>query len=159
MSIRLAVAAASLSLLFGPPSIKVEAVATPATAAVKGAVFMITGRHHVSADEIRLTGRAEGIVNGKRVSQLLTLTPAGAPSTYGVTRQWAAGQPWVLVFTVLAAVHDSDGVAEATVQIAADGHVVKIDYPMGKIAGGYPWPRRAAGKEIDAALAALAKRE
>lgn len=159
MSIRLAIAAASISLLFGPPNIKIETVSNPATAVVKGAVLMVTGRHHVSADEIRVTGRAEGIVAGKRVTQNLTLIPAGSPSVYGVTRQWTAGQPWVLVFTVTSAAHDADGVAEALVKLAEDGRVVGIDYPMGALAGGTPWPRKVGAREIDDALAALARRE
>ena len=158
MLIRLAVVASCTALLLGPPNIKVEAVTNPATAPVKGAVFMITGRHHVSAEAITVTGRAEGIVAGKRLTRNLTLTPAGSAGVYGVTRQWDAGQPWVLVFTVTALAHGSDDVAEAAVRIAADGHVLGIDYPMGTLASGYPWPRRLAENEIDAALTAMAPR-
>jgi hypothetical protein len=157
MPIRLAALAASTALYFGPPNIKVEAVTDPAGAPVPGAVFIVTGRHHVSPDAITVSGRAEGIVAGKRVTRTLTLTPAGSAGVYGVTRQWSAGQPWVLVFTVSAAVHDADGIAEAVVRLGADGKVAGIDYPMGTLAGGTPWPRRVRATEIDAALIALAE--
>ena len=157
MFTRLAAATLAVALL-GPPIIKVEAVANPATAKVKGAVFMVTAHHHQDPEGVTVTGRAEGLIAGKRVSLALTLTPAGSEGVYGVTRQWEAGQPWVLVFSINAPSHDSSGVAEAVVRIAADGRVMGVDYPMGKLAGGYPWPRRVAAKEIDAALTAMAKR-
>jgi len=156
MLLRFAVVASFTAFLLGPPSIKVDAVTNPATAPVKGAVFIVTGRHHVNGEDVLVAGRAEGIVAGKRVTRPLTLTPTGSDGVFAVTRQWAAGQPWVLVFTVNVPVHDSNGFAEAAVRIAADGRVAGIDYPMGKLAGGYPWPRKVAADEIDAALSAMA---
>ena len=155
MSIGPAAIAFCAALLFGPPNIKVKAVTNPAAAPIKGAVFMITARHHVSPDGIVVSGRAEGIVAGKRVSHRLTLTPGASAGVYGVTRQWDAGQPWVLVFAVSATEHESDGVAEAAVRVAPDGRVLGIDYPMGKLASGYPWPRKMTATEIDAALTAM----
>jgi hypothetical protein len=155
MLIRLAVLASCTTLLFGPPSIRVEAVANPATAPVKGAVFMITGRHHGATEGFSVTGRAEGLVAGKRVSHPLTLIPAaGSPGVYGVTRQWDAGEAWVLVFSVDDPDHGDHGWAEAAVRIAANGRVMGIDYPLGKW-DATPWPRRVAAAEIDAALAAM----
>ena len=155
MSIRLAAVASVATLIFGPPNIKVEAVTNPAAAPVKGAVFMVVARHHVSPDNIQVTGRAEGVVAGTRISRALTLTAAASPGVYGVTPQWDAGQPWVLVFTVSSKEHDPDGVAEAAVRLSADGRVLGIDYPMAKLANGYPWPRKVTAKEIDTALAAM----
>jgi len=155
MSTRLAALAACSTLLFGPPSIKVEPVADPATAPVKGAVFMITGRHHGATEGFTVTGRAEGLVSGKRVTHPLVLTPAaGSPGVYGVLKQWDAGQPWVLVFAIDEPDHGEHGWAEASVRIAADGRVMGIDYPLGKW-DTTPWPRRVAASEIDAALAAM----
>jgi hypothetical protein len=142
----------------GPPSIKVEAVANPATAAVKGALFMVTARHHQDPEGATVTGRAEGLVAGKRVSKTLTLTPAGSEGVYGVLRQWDAGQPWVLVFTINSPSHKEGGYAEAAVRIARDGKVLGIDYPLGTIGvNKTPWPRRMTDKEVDAALTAMAK--
>ncbi len=47
----------------------------------------------------RITGQAEGIVNGKRQSMSLDLTPTGKPGTYTVRKQWPAEGKWVLVFS------------------------------------------------------------
>ncbi|MEP7346067.1 MAG: hypothetical protein ABI877_12400 [Gemmatimonadaceae bacterium] len=158
MSIRLATLVTGFAaLLFGPPSIKVETVTNPADAAVKGAVFMIVARHHVSADSVEVTARAEGVIAGARVSRVLTLTPTARTGVFGVKRQWDEAQPWVLVFTVASKAHDKDGVAEAVVRLSAGGRVLGIDYPMGKLAGGYPWPRKVTAEEIDAALTTMGK--
>jgi hypothetical protein len=158
MLYRIAAVASLTAALMGPPSIKVEPVANPATAPVKGAVFMLTARHHQDTDGVTVTGRAEGLVAGKRVTKTLVLTPAGSEGVYGVLRQWDAGQPWVLVFTLDAPSHKEDGFAEAAVRVGADGKVVGIDYPLGTIgANKTPWPRRVTPKEVDAALAAMAK--
>ena len=157
MSIRLAAVTTVAALLFGPPSIKVEPVTNPATAPVKGAVFMLVARHHQSTDSVEVTGRAEGVVAGARVSRVLTLTATARAGVFGVTRQWDAGQPWVLVFTVSSKVHEEGGIAEAVVRVSAAGAVLGIDYPMGKLAGGYPWPRKVTAEEIDAALTAMIK--
>ena len=157
MSIRLATITTLTAVLFGPPSIKVEAVTNPTTAPVPGAVFMITARHHLSTEGVEVTGRAEGVVAGKRVSRALTLAPTASAGVYGVTRQWEAGQPWVLVFAVSSKAHEPGGVAEAVVRLSAAGQVMGIAYPMGKLDSGYPWPRRATAHEVDSALAGLVK--
>jgi len=47
----------------------------------------------------RITGQAEGIVNGKRQSISLELTPTEKPGTYTVRKQWPAEGKWVLVFS------------------------------------------------------------
>ncbi|MGA3077950.1 MAG: hypothetical protein ABSG56_30265 [Bryobacteraceae bacterium] len=47
----------------------------------------------------RITGQAEGIVNGKRQSMSLELTPTEKPGTYAVRRQWPAEGKWVLIFS------------------------------------------------------------
>jgi len=155
---RIAAAASVIAFLFGPPSIHVDAVTNPATAPVKGALFMLTAHHHQETAGVTITGRAEGLVSGKRVTRPLTLTPAAGDGVYGVTRQWDAGQPWLLVFTIDAPSHDSSGYAEAVVRIAPDGKTLGIDYPLGKLASGTPWPRRISAKEIDVALEAMARR-
>jgi len=154
----LAAAIPLVALLFGPPSIKLEEMRNPDTAPVRGAVFMLTAHHHQETAGVSVTGRAEGVVAGKRVTRALKLTPAAGDGLYGITRQWDAGQPWVLVFTIDAPSHDSSGYAEAVVRIAADGKTLGIDYPLGKLPGGTPWPRRITATEIDAALSAMTKK-
>lgn len=158
MSCRIAAAIPFIALLFGPPSIKLEAVFNPATAPVKGAVFMLTAHHHQDTEGVTVTGRAEGLIAGKRVTRPLILTKAPGDGVYAVLRQWDSGQPWVLVFSINAPSHDSTGIAEAVARIAPDGRTAGIDYPLGKLPGGTPWPRKISATEIDAALGALAKK-
>jgi len=47
----------------------------------------------------RITGQAEGVVNGKRQSVPLELTPTEKPGTYSVHKQWPTEGKWVLVFS------------------------------------------------------------
>jgi hypothetical protein len=158
MSIRF-VSLATLLLLLGPPGIKIDSVTNPATAPVRGAVLMITARHHQSPEGFTVSGRAEGIVAGKRVTRALSTTPVpGSENLFGVLRQWDAGQPWILVFTVKEEGHDTNGFAEAMVSVTADGKIGRVEYPMGQISPGVPWPRRVTGREVDAALEALSPR-
>jgi hypothetical protein len=158
MSIRLALLASSAALLLGPPSIRVEAVTSPGTAPIKDAVFIVTARHHGEVAGFTVTGRAEGLVDGKRITRPLTLAPVpNNPGVFGVTRQWDAGRPWVLVFSIDEPDHGDHGWAEAAVRVAAGGKVLGIDYPIGKW-DATPWPRRIAAAEIDAALAAMTGR-
>jgi hypothetical protein len=49
--------------------------------------------------QAKVTGRAEGIVNGKRQSIVLDLTAAGKPGAYAAHKQWPAEGKWVLVFS------------------------------------------------------------
>jgi hypothetical protein len=158
MSLRTAVLASAASVLLGPPSIRVEAVTNPQSSPIKDAVFIVTARHHGEVEGFTVTGRAEGLVDGKRVTRPLTLVPVPKQAgVFGVTRQWDAGRPWVLVFSIDEPDHGDHGWAEAAVRVAAGGKVLGIDYPIGKW-DATPWPRRIANAEIDAALAAMAGR-
>ncbi len=57
----------------------------------------------------------------------------------------------MLIFSINAPVHDTNGIADAAVRIAADGKVLGVEYPLKTLPGGYPWPRRIAAAEISAA--------
>ena len=48
--------------------------------------------------QARITGHAEGIVNGKRQSVPLQLVAASKPGTYTVRKQWPTEGKWILVF-------------------------------------------------------------
>ncbi|MGH7524713.1 MAG: hypothetical protein ACREK8_10435 [Gemmatimonadales bacterium] len=158
MSVRIAVLASAAALLLGPPSIRVETVTNPATSPIKDAIFIVTARHHGEVEGFSVTGRAEGLVDGKRVTRPLMLVPVPKqPGVFGVTRQWDADRPWVLVFSIDEPDHGEHGWAEAAVRVAAGGKVLGIDYPIGKW-DATPWPRRITGAEIDAALAAMSVR-
>jgi len=67
---------------------------------VVGAVLVVTGGHHQDSDKPAVTGRLEGIQGGRRVTKPIVITASSTRGQFGVTRQWVAGSPWVLVFTV-----------------------------------------------------------
>lgn len=155
MSIRAAFLPLLLPLFFGPPSIKVHPV-DPAVTKTNGTVFTIIAHHHGEATSSSVSGRAEGVVAGKRISRPLTMIAGKAKGEFSVRQEWTAGQPWVLVFTITDPEHGDEGVAEAVVKVNGEGAVKGIEYPMGKL-NNYDWPRRAAAKEIDAALRSMTR--
>jgi hypothetical protein len=74
----------------GPP------VAAGTDFKAKKAVLVV--RPRLCADEagVRISGTAEGIVNGTRQSVPLTLVPLPTPGVHAVQRQWPEGGAWVL---------------------------------------------------------------
>jgi hypothetical protein len=153
-------AAAALSIAsfaslaaFGPPRITVREV-TDRSAAPGAVVLLVEGRHHADSDPLTITGRAEGMRDGKRVTVTLTLANAGG-GRYGVTRQWAAGSPWLLILAAGEGNNGAHGVAEALVRIGANGAVLGIDYPAPGWIGQSTTPKRTTEREIEAALAAM----
>ena len=141
----------SVTALFGPPHIKVRHVATPATAPA-GVVFELDVLHHTTPEDSKVTGRAEGVRDGRRVSLPLTI---GHKSTglFTVTRQWDAGKAWVLVFAAEQGEDGKHGVAEAIVSLESSGALKGISYTEPGFVDGKP--SRATPKQIDAALKQL----
>lgn len=147
------VAAAPLfaAALFGPPHIKVTAV-SPQPAAVGAPAFTVDIEHH--HEDVAVTGRAEGMRGGKQVSQVLTLTRKDS-THYNVARQWDAGSPWVLVFSVEQGPDGKHGVAEAVVSIDATGAVKGIEYTTPGFLDRTGIPRRVTKEKVKEALVAL----
>ncbi len=97
-TMRLIAAAAILSidamaggfwLTLGNPAASAEAQAAHAVVTV-----MPTGCHNPA--EAKVTATAEGVVNGKRTSIPVKLTPLGKPGFYAIARQWPAEGKWAL---------------------------------------------------------------
>lgn len=148
---------ASAALAFGPPSITVTPVEGK-RAPTPGAVFMIHSEHHHDEYPLTAKARAEGIVNGQRVSRPIALVAVpGKEVTWTATRQWTAGTPWVLVFTIEQGDRGKYGVAEAIVRVAADGRVLGVEPMRAPNERGGTYPRAAEAKEVEAALATLAR--
>jgi hypothetical protein len=153
----LAVAAFSLASTFGPPRISVKEV-TPADHAPAGVVLIVHGHHHTDSASMPITGRAEGLQSGRRVTMPLVLVST-ADGRYGLTRQWAVGTAWVLVLAVgegEAATHG--GLAEALVKIDVSGKVVGIDFPAAGWTGPENTPKRTNEDTIRSMLTTLASR-
>ena len=146
------VAAASfvLTSAFGPPHIVVKPVTDPASAPA-GVVFLLEGEHHSETDLLTLTGRAEAIVNGKRVTKQLVLVKSSG-GHYSLTKQWDTGAPWILILAAEQGARGAHGVAEALVKIDATGKVMSIDYPTAGWEGKNNTPKRTSAAIIEAAL-------
>ncbi len=125
---------------------------------VPGAVLVVTGDHHQDDHLPQVTGRAEGVRGGKRITQPITMTPTKERGKFGVTKQWANGTPWVLVFTVVQEGHGDGMAAEGMVKVDAAGRIVAIEHPKGRNTRGDRFPRRATDKEIGDALASMGER-
>jgi len=142
--------------LLGPPQITVRAATAGAPGMPAGVVLLIEGRHHSDHGGLAITGRAETVRAGKRVTTPLTLTKTGA-DMYAVSRQWEAGTPWVLVFSAEQAEQGNHGLAEALVKIDGRGAIVGIEHPRGNIVANAR-VQRIGEREVAAALATLRPR-
>lgn len=149
----LATAAISTAALLGPPHITVRAVPVGARGLPADAALLVQGEHHSDRELLTVTGRAEGVQGGRRVTRPLTLAPRGK-SEYVVTRQWSRGTPWVLVFAAEQGPDGRHGVAEAMVKVDAAGAVTGIEHPKSAWTDRNQ-PRRLTEREIRAALESL----
>ena len=155
---RIVHAAVLLSTLafFGPPHITVHTL----TAKTGGdPVFELEVEHHTTPEDMHLTGRAESVQNGHRISNTLTIVHTQT-GRYTVSKQWEGTTPWLLVFSAAqGAVNASHGVAEAIVSIDALGAVKNIEYLKPGFLDAGKTRDRESQEKLDAALRALGLRE
>jgi hypothetical protein len=85
-----AAAGSSFRLEVGPP------VAAGTDFKAKKAVIVVRSRLCADEASVRITGTAEGIINGQRRSVPLTLVSLPTPGVHAVQRQWPEGGEWVL---------------------------------------------------------------
>ena len=149
---RLISAAALLSvpIVFGPPHITVR----PVSSTTAGITFELDVEYHTAPDDLTVSGRAEGVRAGHRVTLPLTISRKRL-GHFAVTRQWDAGTPWVLVFAAEQGLEGSHGVAEGIVLLEANGSIRSIEYTTPGFLDGSKKPFRVTGAKIDAALKSL----
>lgn len=140
----------------GPPHITVRSVAAGMDAPA-GAILLIETKHHTDPANLSVTGRAEGIVNGKRVSTTLQFARQSL-GHYSLTRQWQAGSPWILVLSAEQGPDGKHGVAEAIVKVDASGTVNSIEYPAAGWVNRTEMPKRTSAADIDAMLSSMVAR-
>ena len=154
-----------LSLVFataaigGPPWIAIEYPANPHDAGTRGALLTVRTYHHGALVSYDLTGTAEGLVNGKRVSAPLDIRRLSTAGTFAVRWKKPDAGTWVLV---ISSMRDGQHAATAMVTIDGAGRVAGVTVPSDPIEGGrWQVPRRVGANEIDAMLrgsAAVASR-
>ena len=135
--------------LAGPPWISIEYPANPFDRTSRDAFLTVRTYHHGDFQSRTVTGRAEGVVNGKRQSMTLDIRPGSQPGMYVVRWQRPAVGRWVLVIN-----SGSQSIVDATavVEISPTGGIAGVTVPTRNIGNGWIAPRAVAASEIDALL-------
>jgi hypothetical protein len=147
----LLVAASAVPAAAGPPWISVELPANPHHASTRSASLLLRAYHHSDPLSAPITGVAEGIVDGRRVSHRLELRATNQPGVYAVVTPLPKGGTWVLAFTVAPA---PEATATALVTVDPRGRIVGVDVPSNRSRDGWSVPRRVEPRDIEAALRA-----
>jgi hypothetical protein len=115
------------------------------TDGVQDAVLTVEAQGCSDYSHAAITGRAEGLVAGKRQSLPVTLAPANKPGMYTVRQQWPADGKWVLVLSA-----ESQGRHTYTiVELAPDGRLQPASAPSKGIRMAM---RTVTDADIEAAL-------
>jgi hypothetical protein len=91
---------AAMSLMAGGFVLQIGKPSANPEAQAKNAVLVVRGYACAEQEKTRVTGTAEGIVDGHQESIGLKLIPLSGESTYAVTQQWPAQGNWILTFVM-----------------------------------------------------------
>ena len=136
----------------GPPWISIEVPPNPLDPETRDAFLVVHTYHHERIAAYRVTGKAEGLVNGERRTRPLELTPTSRPGVHALAKQWPDDGVWVLAITAKAGGESS---VTALVEVDAAGQVAAVRVPSRK-EGRWTIPRAVTAEEIEAALHARA---
>lgn len=134
--------------LAGPPWISVEIPANPNLREARGAMFLVRAYHHDLARAYRVTGVAEGVVDGQRRSVPFEVASTGTAGLYAVPPPDLDAGRWVLVLTLEAGETD----ATALVTLDAGGEVAGVRVPTRGVIDGFTIPREVTDAEVEALL-------
>jgi hypothetical protein len=141
LAVALSVATATPAIA-GPPWISIELRPNYAT-------FLLARTfHHGTPLPLPLSGTAEGLVNGRRLSVPLQFVQVGETNGYEVPQTWGNTGVWVLNIGLSAGDH---GTAGAVVGVDRSGAAAFIRFPRGVTGTS----RVATRGEVDAMLRAL----
>ena len=138
----------------GPPWISIETPVNPYDATTRGAYLVVHSFHHGEPVGYPVSGTAEGLVDGQRKSVTLAFTPTSRAGAYALRKQWSDAGVWTLVITVKQAEND---LAQAIVEIDADGAVGRVRVPTRVGERNTMLPSVVGAQEIDSALRARAR--
>lgn len=145
-----ALAGAATPAHAGPPWISIELPANPLDPTTRGAFLLVHTFHHQAEMSEALSGRAEGMVNGRRQTINLTFENTSRAGVRALRKSWPDGGAWVLVLKT--GLH---GDATALVGIGSDGTVRSINVPT-ETRGSHIVPSSVSAADVDAMLARLA---
>ena len=143
-----AVSVADVGARRGPPWISIEYPPSPYDRVTRDAFLLVHAYHHSTPADFPVSGKAEGIVDGKRRTIALQFQRTSRAGVFALRKQWPEGGRWVLSLGV----HQGDFVAGALVKIGADGRVAGVDVPTRRSGSDDDIPRAISAAEIEAAL-------
>jgi len=114
--------------LFGGPWISIESPVNPYVASQTGGLFVVHTYVHMNPSDLPVSGRAEGIVDGKRRTVPFKLTSSGQMGTYVVRREWGDKGIWTVLLTAMPEAKNGWSI-QAVVNVGADGEIEKVSVP------------------------------
>lgn len=142
-------ASARTAVVAGPPWISIETPVNPYDRSTQGAYLLVHAFHHGNPVAVPVTGTAEGLVNGERRTVSLKFTATSRAGAFALRKQWSDTGLWTLVIRV----HQSEtDVAQALVEIGADGEVSRVQVPTRVGERNMKFPQQMPAQDIDAAL-------
>ncbi|HEX6307627.1 MAG TPA: hypothetical protein VFZ69_05525 [Longimicrobiales bacterium] len=137
----------------GPPWISIEMPANPHHPTTRDATLLVRAYHHSGVLNAPVSGVAEGIVDGRRVSLPLELRPTNQPGVFAVRTPLPKGGTWIMAITVTEA---ETATATALVTVDPRGRIVAVDVPARRTRDGWLVPLRVEKGDIETALRAAA---
>ena len=118
----------SRAAMFGGPWISIESPVNPYIGSTSGGLFLVHTYIHQNPADLPVTGRAEGLVDGKRRSVALTLARSGQTGTYIARREWGGKGIWTVLVTAMPEAKNGWSI-QAVVDVGADGEIEKVSIP------------------------------
>jgi hypothetical protein len=116
------------AVMFGGPWNSVETPVNPYVSSTAGALFVVHTYIHQNPADLPVSGRAEGLVDGKRRSVPFTLTRSAQTGAYVVRPEWGAKGIWTVLVTAMPEAKNGWSI-QAVVNVGADGEVEKVTVP------------------------------
>jgi len=133
----------------GPPWIAIEYPANPHHASTRGAALLVRAYHHSTALALPISGTAEGMVKGKRVSRRLDLRPTNIEGVYALRGELPVGDAWVLAIRLE---QGENSTATALVTLDGQGGIARVEVPSTRSADGWTVPRPVNAGDLERAL-------
>jgi hypothetical protein len=114
--------------MFGGPWISIETPVNPYVSSTTGGLFVVHTYVHQNPVDLPVSGRAEGLVDGKRRTVPFTLTRTSQTGTYVARRAWGDEGIWTVLVTAMPEAKNGWAI-QAVVNVGADGEVERVTVP------------------------------
>lgn len=145
----LGVDAVDVTTRFGPPWISVEYPSNPHHSSTRDATFLVHAYHHSTSITVPISATVEGLVDGRRTSEPVDVTPTNLPGVYAVRVPERKKGIWLVAVSL----DPGEGsTATALVTLGGDGEVMTARVPSRTTPDGWVVPSAVTSGDIDAAL-------